>query len=345
MRKGQVCVEFSPSVYEHAARVIGKSPWQVSRDVRLLSQGNIEAFRLYRHRPVVVGIDIYNLEAEAYGAPVERPAGNGIPAISRHPYSTAGELVNLEPLNPKTDGRIPMIIEAAKRVARECPEADVRIPLAGPFSIAANLMGFENLLCEALSDPDSVAEALHHLVTGQVGLCREIVRNSLDIAFFESAAAPPLLSPAQFRQIELPALKEIMENTGAVVGHPVPCIIGGNTAPILEAILETGTGYVCCPAETNQQLFMEKMKAHPDVMVRINMDPRGITSKNFADVEKEVDRVLALAENRQKVCIGTGCLPFEADPEVVLYTKEYISSRSVRPKVPAGPGRPPHTKG
>lgn len=328
-----MCVEFSPSVYEHAARVIGKSPWQVSRDARLLSQGNIEAFRLYRHRPVVVGIDIYNLEAEAYGAPVERPAGNGIPAISRHPYSTAGELANLEPLNPKTDGRIPMIIEAAKRVAREYPEADVRVPLAGPFSIAANLMGFENLLCEALSDPDSVIEALHHLVAGQVGLCREIVCNGLDIAFFESAAAPPLLSPAQFRQIELPALKEIMERTGAVVGHPVPCIIGGNTAPILDAILETGTGYVCCPAETDQQLFMEKMKAHPEVMVRINMDPRGITSGNRADVEKEVDRVLALAEDRQKVCIGTGCLPFEANPEVVLYAKEYILSRSVQPGV------------
>ena len=326
-------VEFSPSVYEHAARVIGKSPWQVSRDPRLLSEGNIEAFRLYKHRPVVVGIDIYNLEAEAYGVPVERPAGNGIPAISRHPYSTARELMNLEPFNPKTDGRIPMIMDAARRVALECPQADVRVPLAGPFSIAANLMGFENLLGEVLSDPDAIIQALHRLVAGQVGLCREIVSNGLDIAFFESAAAPPLLSPAQFRQIELPALKEIMEKTSAVAGHPVPCIIGGNTAPILEAMLETGTGYVCCPAETDQRAFMQMMTAYPDVMVRINMDPRGITSRNLADVEKEVDRVLALAENRQKVCIGTGCLPFEADPEVVVYTREYISSRNVGPNV------------
>jgi len=329
-------VEFSPSVYEHAARVIGKSPWQVSRDVRLLSRGNIEAFRLYRHRPVVVGIDIYNLEAEAYGAPVERPSGNGIPAISKHPLSTTRELVNLEPFNPKKDGRIPMVIEAAKRVAREYPEADVRVPLAGPFSIAANLMGFESLLYAVWNDPDSVIEALRHLVVGQLGLCEEIVRNGLDIAFFESAAAPPLLSPAQFRQIELPALKEIMERTGAVVGHPVPCIIGGNTAPILDAILETGTGYVCCPAETDQRLFMEKMKVHPDVMVRINMDPRGITSGNHADVEKEVDRVLALADNRANVCIGTGCLPFEADPKVVLYAKEYILSRNSRHNVRTG---------
>ena len=322
-------MEFSPSVYEHAARVIGKSPWEVSRSAELLAQGNIEAFRLYKHRPVVVGIDIYNLEAEAYGAPVEKPGSNGIPAIYRHPYTTLEELMGLQPLNPKTDGRIPMVIEAAKRVADEYPQADVRVPLAGPFSIATNLMGFESLLCEVLSNPDSVIRVLRHLVTGQVELCKEIVRNGLDIAFFESAATPPLLSPQQFRDIEFGALKEIMEKTSAVVGHPVPCVIGGNTAPILEAILTTGTGYVCCPAETDQQLFMEKMKAAPSVMVRINMDPRPMTSKNFEAVYKEVDRVLALAENRQKVCIGTGCLPYETDPEVVLKTREYILSKSV----------------
>jgi len=322
-------VEFSPSVYEHAAKVIGKSPWEVSRDARLLSEGNIGAFRLYKHRPVVVGIDIYNLEAEAYGAVVQKPTGSGIPAISRHPLTSVKELLNLEPLNPKTDGRIPMVIEAAQRVAAECPEADVRVPLSGPFSIAANLVGFENLLCDIQTDPDLVVRALHHLVTGQVEFCREVVRHGLDIAFFESAAAPPLLSPRNFRDIELGPLQETMNRTAAVVGHPVPCIIGGDTLPILDYILETGTKYICCPAETDQRAFMKKMQARPDVMVRINVDPRGITAKNRTDVQKEVDRVLALAHNRPNVCIGTGCLPFEADPEVVLYAKEYILSRNI----------------
>jgi len=238
--------------------------------------------------------------------------------------------MNLEPFDPKTDGRIPMVIEAAKRVANECPEADVRLPVAGPFSIATNLMGFEGLLCEIATSPDSVIETLCHLVTGQVEFCKEIVRNNLDIAFFESAAVPPLMSPQNFRSIELPALVSIIEKAAAVVGHPVPCVMGGNTAPILEAILETGTGYVCCPAGTDQKMFMEKMKAHPEVMARINMDPRPITSGNLQAVKKEVDRVFALANNREKVCIGTGCLPYEADPEMVLKTREYILSRNVQ---------------
>ncbi len=322
-------MQFCPSVYEHAARVIGKRPWDVSRDVKLLSHAHIEAYRLYQHRPVVVGIDIYNLEAEAYGAIVGRAAGNAIPAICEYPCSSVKELITLEPFDPKTAGRIPIVIEAALRVCDNCPDADVRIPLSGPFSLAANLIGFESLLCEIHTNPDLVAEALKHLVAGQVEFCKEVVRNGLDIAFFESAATPPLLSPQQFRQIEFGAIKEIMRKTAAVVGHPVPCIMGGDTLPILDDILQTGTGYVCCPAKTDQRKFMEKMLAHPEIMVRINMDARAITSKNFRDVEKEVDRVLALTDNIRNVCIGTGCLPFEAEPEVVLKTKEYISSRNV----------------
>ena len=323
-------IQFAPSVYEHAARVINKSPWEVSRSCDLLAQGHIEAYRLYGHCPIVVGIDIYNLEAEAYGAPVDKPSGNGIPAISRHVYAAVSELLDLEPFDPRADGRIPMVIEAAKRIASECPATDVRIPLSGPFSLAANLVGFESLLCEVYTDPDLVARALGHLVAGQVEFCREVVRNGLDIAFFESAATPPLISPDNFRDIELGALEKIMAETSAVVGHPVPCIMGGDTLPILDYILQTGTGYVCCPAKTNQPKFMEKMRAYPEVMVRINMDPGGLTSKNFDVAQKEVDRVLALAENRQNVCIGTGCLPFEADPDVVLKAREYILSRNAQ---------------
>ncbi len=322
-------MQFCPSVYEHAARVIGKSPWEVSRSGELLSQSHIETYRLYNHRPIVVGIDIYNLEAEAYGAIVDRPAGTGVPAIVRHPFSTSKELMTLEPFNPKTDGRVPMAIEAARRIVDECPEADVRIPVSGPFSLATNLMGFENLLCEIMTAPDSVIKTLGHLVAGQVEFCKEVIRQGLDIAFFESAATPPLLSPHNFKKIEFGALKDIMEKTAAVVGHPVPCIMGGDTAPILDSILQTGTGYVCCPAGTDQKLFMDIMQGHPEVMVRINMDPRPITSKNFGDVEKEVDRVFELANNREKVCIGTGCLPFETDPQAVLKTREYILSKSV----------------
>ncbi len=39
----------------------------------------------------------------------------------------------------------------------------------------------------------------------------------------------------------------VFEHAARFIGHPVPCIIGGNTAPIVEAMLETGSGYLIAP--------------------------------------------------------------------------------------------------
>jgi uroporphyrinogen decarboxylase len=318
-------VELSPSVYEHAAAVIRRTPWEVSRDAELLFCAHAAAYRLYRHTPIMPGIDIYNLEAEAYGGTVRKPDGVGIPAISRPIFHSAGELTGLSPLNPRRDGRIPMAIQVAARLAREFPEAQVRVPLSGPFSIASNLVGFENLLCEVAAQPDGVAAALLHLVDGQVAFAEEVKRHGVDVAFFESAACPPLLSPAMFRRVELPALKQIMARMAAVLGHPVPCIIGGDTTPILDAMLETGTGYVIAPCETDQEAFLKKIWDRTDVRVRVNTNVEVIARGTWEHIQANADRIIRLLRGRPNVCMGTGALPYETPPENVLRLREYVS--------------------
>lgn len=319
-------MQFCPSVYEHAARIIGRTPWEVSRDGTLLAAGHIEAYRLYAHRPVVVGIDIYNLEAEAYGAIVQRASGHGIPAIHDFPYPRVEDLLRLSPFDPDSAARVPMVLQAAQEVARACPQADVRVPVAGPFSVAGNLVGLEALLCAVATQPDLVVTALTHLVDGQIQFCRAITDRRLGIAFFESAAAPPLLSPAQFRAVELPVLQVMLRAVAGITGSPPAFIMGGDTALIVDAMMETGTGYVCCPAETDQPAFMERMQAHPDVTVRVNMDPWPLVAGDDESIRKEVDRVLRLAQNRTRVCIGTGVLPYEVEPQTVLRTRRMIRS-------------------
>ncbi len=105
-------MHFTPAIYEHAAKLIDATPWQASRDRVSLVRGHAEAYRRYRHAPMVVGIDIYNLEAEAYGAEIAEPEGNAIPSISTHPCTTVAQIANLPVLNPATAGRITIIIAA-----------------------------------------------------------------------------------------------------------------------------------------------------------------------------------------------------------------------------------------
>lgn len=319
-------IPFNPSVYEHAARFAGCTPWEASRDPELLFQGHRDAWLEYRHTPIVLGIDIYNLEPEAYGAHVHDPGPDGIPAIQHPLFSSLDDAFDVPPFDPARDGRIAMVLDTGKRLKAALPEADVRIPVAGPFSIAFNLLGITPL-CENVGlRPADTARLLMRLAENQSVFTRAIIDAGLDVAFFESAAAPPLLSPRQFRAVELPALKQILQATAAIAGHAVPCIMGGDTVKILDDLLATGTGYVVCNVETNQQRFVDQLCAsHPHVNVRINMDPLVVACHDAARIHAEVDRILAIAAGRPNCLMGTGCLPLETPPSNIRLIRDYLA--------------------
>ena len=319
-------IPFAPAVYEHAARFTGRTPWEVSRNAELMFAGHRDAWLEYRHPALTVGIDIYNLEAEAYGAIVEPSVGNGVPAIHQPLLANLDDGLTLPPFDPQQAGRIAMVIAVGQRLKRALPEANVRIPVAGPFSLAFNLLSI-NALCEnAALEPVKTAQLLLRLAENQTGFCRAIAAAGLDVAFFESAASPPMLSPSQFRELELPALKRILAIAADCVGHPVPCIMGGNTFPILDDILSTGTGFLVANVETDQRAFVERVaQTHPHVPVRVNMDAGVVACRDQARIRREVDRILEFAGNRPNCLLGTGALPFEALPENIRFIRDYIA--------------------
>ncbi|MCX6902109.1 MAG: hypothetical protein NTW03_01250 [Verrucomicrobia bacterium] len=319
-------IAFTPVIYEHAARFAGRSPWAVSRDPELLFAGHRGAYLEYRHQVICVGIDIYNLEAEAYGAKVEVPDDDAIPAIHHPLLASLEEGLTLKPFDPERDGRIAMIIGVAQRLKREFPEADVRIPVAGPFSIAFNLRGISNLCEDAILRPEDTARLLMRLAENQAVLCRAVAKAGLDVAFFESAAAPPILSPRQFHELELPALRRIMALAADCIGHPVPCIMGGNTYPILSDLLSTGTNYLACNVETNQAAFVESVsRTHPQVKIRVNLDPGVVACLEPERIDRGIDRVLEIVGGRSNCVMGTGALPLETPPRNIQLIREYVA--------------------
>ncbi|NPU95809.1 MAG: hypothetical protein HPY51_01160 [Candidatus Omnitrophica bacterium] len=320
-------IPFTPVVYEHAARFTGHTPWEVSRDPDLLFAGHRAAYLEYRHQTIAVGIDIYNLEAEAYGATIQVPGANGIPAIHQPLLSSLEEGLTLPPFDPARDGRIAMVIGVGQRLKREFPEADVRIPVAGPFSIAFNLRGINHLCEDVALAPEATAAFLWRLAENQAGFCRAVAQAGLDLAFFESAASPPMLSPRQFHEIELPALRRILEIASECVGHPVPCIMGGNTYPILDDLLSTGTGYVVCNVETNQRAFVESAsRTHPSVKIRVNLDPGVVACQEPERIYRAVDTILGITAGRPNCLMGTGALPLETPPVNIRLIREYLAN-------------------
>jgi uroporphyrinogen decarboxylase len=318
-------IPLSLSVYEHAAAVIGRTPWEVSRDKELLWQAHSAAYEIYNHFPVIVGTDIYNIEAEAYGCVVAEPAPPGIPAIIDHPCASLDDALKLDGSDLAERGRVGMLLEVGCRLKDAYPDADVRIPLSGPFSIAQNLVGLTPLIMAVALETDGVKALLNHLIPGQLTIARAVKDAGLDVAFFESAAAPPLLSPAMFRDIELDPLKTIIKGVADIVEHPVPCIIGGDTVHIIPEILETGTDFVICPSETDRDRFVAVMDAHPEVLTRVNIDPGLYATGTKDQIRAEIDAVVELAAGRENILLGTGAIPYETPTENLLFMKEYCA--------------------
>ena len=315
---------FVPVVYEHAAQLIGKRPWEVSRDEDLLVAGHSAAYQTYHHSPIVTGIDVYNVEAEAYGSVLGDAGGIAIPSVERNACSEVGEIIDLPASDLATQGRWPVVFGAARRLKERFPEAHVCIPLSGPFSIASNLVGFEELLFGVLEDPALVREALVHLARHQAEVVRQIHRDGLECIVFESAATPPLMSPASFREVELPALRVIATDHALATGENLALVIGGNTVPILPDLLDLHPGMLICPSETDRARFMELIRPYPGIMVRINMSPGVFTLSGSDGAQAEADIALSLAKGREQVCIGTGVLPYDADPGTVMRIRAYV---------------------
>jgi uroporphyrinogen decarboxylase len=319
-------VEFAPAIYEHAAACINKTPWEVSREADLLFRAHAEAYRLYEHRPIVPGIDIYNVEAEAYGARIESPEGNAIPSIVQHPCEGVRDILGLRHPDPTRSERLPMILETACRLKEEFPDAEVHVPLSGPFSLASGLLGFDTLLCDVMTDPETSLQSFLHLADGQIVICEAVARAGLQVMLFESGAAPPLLSPGLFRDLVLPPVKRLIQSGTAVFGDPPAFIIGGNTVPILDALLATGTRYLICPDETDQATFMEKIAARADVTVRINIDPGVFATGPWERVAPELERAASLARMKPNTQIGSGVLPYETEAGLVIKARNHVAS-------------------
>jgi len=113
-------VPFVPTIYEHAAALIGVTPSQMAQSGELIVRGQLDAYRRYGHDLVAVGIDIYNIEAEALGCEVDYFTNNTIPAVCRHLLAEdKSDLKGLLLPDPESAGRMPLLLDAASTIKRE----------------------------------------------------------------------------------------------------------------------------------------------------------------------------------------------------------------------------------
>lgn len=307
---------FCPAVYEHKARLIDQAPSDVAADVDLLVEATRAEYETYHPDLLTVGIDVYNIEPEALGCVVEYPAGrDAVPAIEHPCIERAGQIATLAVPNPQSAGRMPLILEATRRVHELLGrEVFVRGAISGPFSIACKVMGIEAMLVEGFSNPEGVEPVMRFCTDVALSFGQALLQRGVEVCVFDSHAAPPLVSPDMFRSLILPHTKRLMEDLTRHGARCIEYVIGGDTSPMANDLAASGARIILADYKADLAPFAHEL-SQSDILVRRNLDPNLIEAGNVQAWTEQLRPAVALAKASPRCILGTGVISYNTPIE------------------------------
>lgn len=307
-------VPFIPAIYEHKAWFVGKTPSSVCRDAGLFTDAVLAEYEQVRPDALVIGIDVYNLEAEACGSEVTYFEGDdiSIPAIGTSGAVLAEEeaVDSLEIPRPSRDGRMPLNLEVARRVtAKLGSQVPVRGAVSGPFSLAANLVGAENLFLMTLTNPGRVHEILDFSVRAALEFGRAFLEIGCGVIVFDSQSSPDLLSPAMYREFILGPTKRLIASFHQMGARHVPLIIGGNTTPIVGMYAETGANNLLCDFTADAGVFLAECSRRR-IAFRRNIASIDFLTADADELRRRSLQCIRESSGYPGFILGTGVVPY-----------------------------------
>jgi uroporphyrinogen-III decarboxylase len=107
-----------------------------------------------------LGYDVYNIEAEALGIPLNYSDNLPPEVASNKPLiHSRNDLVKLKIPDPYSSGRMPFVLEANKLYEKSTGYPPP-IQFTAPFSVAITLRGFENFILDIYQQPDFAHDVL-----------------------------------------------------------------------------------------------------------------------------------------------------------------------------------------
>ncbi len=316
---------FLPAIYEHKASFIGSTPSAISRSADLLTRAMLAEYQALGADGLVVGVDVYNLEAEAAGCTVTFYEGSdtSIPGIKpgNHIVHPGDDLSHAPVPNPLRDGRMPVNIEAARRVRREVGDDYwLRGAISGPFSLAISLVGAEALFLACLDQPAWVHQVLEY--SGRIikAFGRAYIDAGAELIVFDSQASPELLSPPMYEEFVLPVTADLAQWAAAQGIRDLPLIIGGNTTPIAELQIRTGCNNLLCDFTGDFDEWAAQCRAAGRALRR-NISPRLLETSTPDEIYTVARREVERGRDLPGFIMGTAVVPFGTPTENILAVK------------------------
>ncbi|MBW2412284.1 MAG: hypothetical protein JRF72_20995, partial [Deltaproteobacteria bacterium] len=184
---------------DHSACLAGIPIQKFFTDARTFARVQLLVSEYYRLDTLSNFWDVYNIEAEALGQKIVYPPG-AIPDVdrSRPLISLPSDLDRIPPPDPYQSGRLPWILQFNKIFLETTGKLE-RVYFTAPFSIAANIRGYENLVMDMFERPRFVHRLFRFLCDEVIAPFMEVIRSEfgnpdLIMDGRDAWASPPMIT-------------------------------------------------------------------------------------------------------------------------------------------------------
>ncbi len=189
-------IPWIPFAGVHAGILIGAEPKAVLTDAETMVESLKAVKRLYRPDGMPVHFDL-QAEAEILGCELYWPQ-NTPPSVRTHPLAGAVPSPFERKIPKKTEGRLPIFLEAMARIKQEAGEDTALLGLVcGPFTLASHLRG-QDIFMDIILNPEYVHELLDYTKDVAIAVSEMYMEAGMDII----AAVDPLVSQISPKHFE-----------------------------------------------------------------------------------------------------------------------------------------------
>lgn len=303
------------------ARLAGNSLEQYLKDVDTMVEVQMAAAREFHNDFVNVFLDSC-VEAEALGAKIAF-SDSAYPSIQTPLITDWHQVASLSPPDPGSAGRMPLMLEAAKRVVDQAEgEYFVVGQVLGPTTIASQIYGIENLIYLLVDDPDGFLELMRFTTRVTEQFVENLVTTGIHaILIHDPTASPDVVSKHMFTSLVSPNLKLMIQRIKTKHQVTVWLQVTGNTSAVLPLMSDFDVDMVTIDSPVNLEYALQVL---PSKVVVGNINPMLFRK----GVKNQLSSALANIRDQSRelgYIIGTGCeIPLDADSANIRYFLDMV---------------------
>jgi len=242
------CAAVAPYMYDVAAQYAQVPLRMFYTDAAAMVRAQRALHDQLQQDVIAVGCDNYYI-AEAFGCRVRHPA-NDLPTLERGRIDAIEHVGDLTVPHPHRDGRMPVMLEAIKRLRDELGgEVAIRSPGTGPFALASYFLGTEQWLYQVAlveaampgANEPAIRRALQLATDALIAFGQACADAGADLLHCgDSLASCNVISPATYRNLVMPYHRQIFQAWREHGATGTLLHICGDSTPVLDDYAATG---------------------------------------------------------------------------------------------------------